>query len=532
MFNYYADENIGYNDCAIEGNCSMDPVVYSLIEVLLYELKQITYYVVKMQELGYENKALKTKIIRNLSLIMVGYEFNRHEFEQILRDINSEKIETQNVFIKVCEEQNVDCQILRSPLKLENFDFANIVNQGERQAAIRNKSLSTNVKNLTEIILQIIKSASVRLIELESYESDCDAEASAILKLFNSLNFSTMTEAKLTRKINDFAKVNFDIHRKLHSEKEKYFGKIRPTEISTAIKTGPAVLVTGQNLSDFQKFLESTKNEKINIYTHNGMIVAHAYPKFAEYKNLVGHFQKSLDNFQMDFSLFKGSILITQNSQHKYERLFRGRIFTTNFISGKGMRKIVNNDFTPVLDAAKEAGGFDTEVKSRKVLVGYDEEKIMAKVDEILSKIKNGEIKHLFIIGLINHSLFSSEYFNELVKGIPDNAYVFSTAVRSERDNVFHLDSYFNTSLVYKILEKIRDKVDLSKFPVTLFMTQCNLHTISHLFNLRQMGIKNIYLPQCSSNIITPNMINFMVDKFGFKQISDNAKVDIKKICP
>lgn len=531
MFNYYADENIGFNDCAIEGNCSIDPVMYSLMEILLYELKQITYYVVKMLELGYDNPALKSKIIRYLSIIIVGYEFNRQEFEQLLREINREKKEVERVFMEVCEKRNIDCQILHSHLKIENFDFISMINQGERQAVLRNKAMSTNVKNLTEIILQLIKSAAVRLVELENYKSDCNQETNAILKLFNSLNFSTFNEAKLTRKINDFAKANFDIHRKLHSAKEEYYGNIRPVEISTEIKKGPAILVTGQNLYDFERLLEATKNEDINIYTHDGMIVAHAYPKFAQYHNLVGHFQKSLDNFQMDFSLFKGAIVITQNAQHKFERLFRGRIFTTNPISGKGMRKIVNDDFSPVIQAAIDAKGFDDEVKSPPVLVGYDEQKIMEKVDKIIEKIKNGEIKHLFIVGLINHSLFAQDYFNELVANVPETSYVLSTAVSSDRENVFHIDSYFNTSLIYKILEKLKENIDLSKFPVSMFMTQCNLHTISHLFNLKLIGIRDIYLPECSANILTPNMINFLRDKFGFRQISDNAKKDLKKIC-
>lgn len=530
MFNYYADENTGFNDCAIQGNCSIDPVMYSLMEVLLYELKQITYYIVKMMELGYNNRQLKDKIIRYLSLVIVGYEFNREEFERILRDINKEKKSVEEFFIKTCEEKNLDCQILRSPIKIENFDFSNIVNQGERQAVLRNKAMSSDVKNLTQIILQLLKSASVRLIELQEYGEDCDEEADAILKLFNSLNFTTFNEAKLTRKINDFAKVNFDIHKKLHQAKEKYFGKIREKVISTDIKKGPAILVTGQNLYDFERLLEATKDEDINIYTHDGLIVAHAYPKFDKYINLVGHFQKSLDNFQMDFSLFKGAILITQNAQHKFERLFRGRIFTTNFISGKGMKKIENEDFSPVIKAALDAKGFDEDVDSKPVKVGYNEEEVMAKLDEIIDKINSGKIRHLFIIGLINHSLFSEEYFEELVENIPEEDYVISTALCSERDNVYHINSYFNTSLVYKLLEKLKNNVDLSTFPVSLFMTQCNLHTISHLFNLKQIGLKNIYLPVCSPNIITPNMINFLTDNFGFKQISKNPKKDLKKL--
>ena len=80
-------EKLGYNDCAIDGYCSIDPIVYSLMEVLLYELKQITYYYIKMQELGYENKKFKNQIINYLSLFLIGYEFNRDEFERILKEI-------------------------------------------------------------------------------------------------------------------------------------------------------------------------------------------------------------------------------------------------------------------------------------------------------------------------------------------------------------------------------------------------------------------------------------------------------------
>ena len=186
MFNYYADENVGFNNCAIQGNCSIDPILYSLMEVLLYELKQVTYYMVKLMELGYENKPLRKKIIQYLSLIIIGYEFNRNEFEKLLREIDNTKKEVEKYFIKICEEKNLDCQILHSSIKFDNFDFSNMVNQGERQAILKNKSMSQETKNLTEIILQLLKSASVRLLELEEYGVECGSESNAILKFFNT----------------------------------------------------------------------------------------------------------------------------------------------------------------------------------------------------------------------------------------------------------------------------------------------------------------------------------------------------------
>lgn len=530
MFNYFTGDKMRYNDCAVQGSCSVDPLVYSLSEVLLYELKQITYYIVKMQELGYENQTLKDKIIKYLSLIVIGYEFNRKEFENIIRDIHIEKENAQKVFIKICEEKNLDCQILKSPIKLNSFDFSSIVNEGEKQAILRNKTLSTANKNLTEIILQLLKSASMRLMELKAYTNDTKEDENAVLKLFNSLNFTSISSAKLLKKINDFAKINFEIHQKLHRAREEYYGKIRLKEVSCCVKKGPAILASGQNLKDFELLLEALKGEDINVYTHDSLIVAHSFPKFDEYKNLAGHFQKTLDNFQMDFELFKGAILITKNSQHKLDRLMRGRIFTTNELSGKGMTKIENNDFKPIIEAAKEAKGFSEETDFHSLKVGYNEDMVMKKVESIVEKIKNGKIKHLFIIGLINHTLFSSEYFKEILDELPEDCFAISTVIESDRDNIFHLNSFFNTSLIYKILDKLKQEIDFDTFPITVFLTRCNLHTISHLFSLRHLGVKNIFLPVCSADIITPNMVNFLSDKFNFLKTTSNALEDLKKV--
>ena len=42
------NERTNLNECTIKGFCSVDPIIYSLLEVLLYELKQLTYYYIKI----------------------------------------------------------------------------------------------------------------------------------------------------------------------------------------------------------------------------------------------------------------------------------------------------------------------------------------------------------------------------------------------------------------------------------------------------------------------------------------------------
>lgn len=519
-----------HNDCSIDGYCGLDPIVYSLMEVMLYELKQITYYYIKMQELGYENKKLKSNIINYLSLIFIGYEFNRQEFESLINKINKEKESVKQTYTSLCEKENIDCQILKSNIKFEKFDLMSIVNQGEQQAIQRSKTLKSNVKNLYEIVLNLIRSASIRLVEIKCYTDDYLPEEDSILKLFNNLNFSSVTEAKLLRKINDFAKINYDIHQKLHKLKEEYYGNITLNSVEIGVKAGKSILASGQNLKDLENLLESTKNTDINVYTHNGLIVAHAYPKFKNYEHLKGHFQMSLDNVQFDFASFKGPVLIIRNFQYLLDGLYRGRLYTTNLIAGQGMTKIENGDFSPIIEAAQNSAGFEEDHKISDVKVGYDEKSIIQHADMIIEKIKNKDIKHLLIIGLLNHATLYSEYFNEMEKNLPDDYFVISTTVPSERPNVLHFDSFFNTSLIYKILSHIKKHVDFDKFPISVFITSCNLHTLSHIFNLRYLGIKNIYLPVCTSNTITPGMLKFLKSEFDIKQVGFDAKEDLKKL--
>jgi hydroxylamine reductase (hybrid-cluster protein) len=383
---------------------------------------------------------------------------------------------------------------------------------------------------LYEIILNIIKSASIRLIELKNYTDEFIPQENSILKLFNNLNFTTMSEEKLTKKINDFAKVNYEIHQKLHQQKEKHYGQITLNNVQVGAKKGKSILVSGQNLKDFENLLEALKDTDINVYTHNGLVVAHAYPKFLEYKNLVGHFQMSLDSLQFDFSTFKGPILIVRNFQFLLDKLYRGRLFTTNIVAGKSMTKIENQDFSQIISEAEISEGYQNDHKYAKIKVGYNETEIFKKIDFLIKKIQKKEIKHLLIVGLFNHAVLHSEYLKQLEENLPDEYFLISTLVPSDKANVLYFNSFFNSSLIYKIIAYIKEKIDFDIFSVSLFITTCNLHTLSHIFNMKYLGIKNIFLPECTSNVITPSMLNFLKNKFGLKQISSNPLHDLKML--
>jgi hydroxylamine reductase (hybrid-cluster protein) len=63
------------------------------------------------------------------------------------------------------------------------------------------------------------------------------------------------------------------------------------------------------------------------------MMLAHTFPKFSEYKRLKGQYGQGLENCLLDFATFPGPIILTAHSLHNIENFYRGRLFTTDYIT-------------------------------------------------------------------------------------------------------------------------------------------------------------------------------------------------------
>ena len=68
------------------------------------------------------------------------------------------------------------------------------------------------------------------------------------------------------------------------------FGKPTPSKVNRTPVEGKCILVTGHDMICLKAVLESCEGKGINVYTHGEMLPAFGYPKFKEYKHLVGNF--------------------------------------------------------------------------------------------------------------------------------------------------------------------------------------------------------------------------------------------------
>lgn len=528
-FFYYNPLCTGTNTPTVFAN---DPYVNAIKEMFVLELQQVAYYVQKLTDLNIDMSLYIDKIIEFISVLIVNLDFKKESFFVIIEDLYNNKVMIKKMYELKCNEMNITPELLKDDNEnLSSKDIIlKILNDEERNKdnKIPFKNVDKKKKSLYEIIICLVLNACNRLIELKSYDENLKEAKQAVIKLFNITNFLTLSEKELITAIDSFSEYGYLTIKELYKKINEKFGPIRKNQVSLLEKKGKAILVSGKSFIDIEKLLNAIEDKNINIYTHNGMIDAFQYEKLGNRKRLTGHYQKHNNNFSLDFAEFPGPIYITGNAIPKIDTI-RGQIYTSAKYPSYGISTIYDDDFSEMINYAFEANGFNSDSDEEYLNIGFDIDEIINKIETISEKIKENEIKNIFIIGLLDKFCNSSEYINDFFNECKDDNYIISFAKNSERKNFWQVNSYYNYEILYIIIEKLIEKNPGINKHIGIFFPDCNYNTISHIFNLRYLSIKNIFLGPCCPNIINPLVTEGLEEMFNVNQIT-TPKKDISKI--
>lgn len=529
FFNY---DNPVCNEGMSSAVFSYDPSISSLKELLIYELSQLSYYEVKLRELNYDTQKTAGAIINYITLIVVNLDFRKDRFLNIIKNLYDNVQKLKSEYEEHCKKNNLDFlpivgEQLSFKTKKENID---VVNFGEKQSLLKNTVISKNKKILSDIAVLLISNACLCITEIENYGFETDKIIkSAIPNLLKKINYDEITDNKLKTEILNFAKINNSVMMRLNQIIIEKYGPVEETDVNFSTQKGKCILVSGHYYQNLEKLLQALQNTDINVYTHNEMIFAHSYTQLKKYKNLIGHYQKSLNNFLIDFASFPGAILVTKNS-HPHIDAIRGRIFTPDNNPAYGISKVSENDFSPLIDAAQNEAGFKKDSKRKSIAIGYDEQFIRKKVKDIILKFKNNEFDNLIIIGQTDYDTQQSQYFEKLLNKISDNDFVISFSYQNRKTNIWHIEPQFDMSLFYIIIDELKTFNDILSKGTGVFLPKCNLQAVSHAFNLKISGIKNIFIGQCCPNVLNPTIFEGMKKLFSIRTISGNPLKDLSLI--
>ncbi len=477
--------NSDYNDCNRHGVCSIAPSITSFQQVMLTVFRALAYYVLELEKHNYNCAELKLEIVDGISNLVSSTIYPDGKLLDIVGCRYSELIRVKREYSKLCKTKNIACKTLKIPLKVTpDMSLTDILNQGQ-------KLLENRQKIMFEILFLIIQSVSLSILKLTDYGKINDEAVDCVIDAVNLFNKKSLTASHINDYILKLSKFDKRLWKERFNAQVEFFGKFDKVQVSTSTRPYKAILVSGSNLVDFYNLLDTLKNEDIDIYSHGDLLIAHAFEKFREFKNLKGHFGSTDDNSVFDFATFPGAVVLTKHASQNIEHLIRGRIFTTDSSAPKGAVTI--KDYKEVLDAAYKAKGFSKGRKKDFITVGYER-------DKLIKEFKNCP-KSPVIACMANKSTYLQDYFKKLPKIYLSFSYFGDINV-----NIAN-----NFPMFADILDILFENTKLSD--CTFHFSKCDPNTLSAIVNLKDA---KIYMTDCPG--LNPALINSFIKLYGIKK--------------
>lgn len=344
--------------------------------------------------------------------------------------------------------------------------------------------------------------------------------------------------------------VNLKCMELLDKANTETYGNPVPTKVELKIEKGPFIVITGHDLYDLKQLLEQTEDKGIHIYTHGEMMPAHAYPEFKKYTHLKGNFGTAWQNQQKEFAHIPAPILYTTNCLMPPKSSYADRVFTTAVVGYPEMVHIgENKDFTPVIEKAIELGGYTEDQYftgingGQNIMTGFGHETVLAAADTVVEAVKNGMIKHFFLVGGCDGAKSGRNYYTEFVKQIPEDSVILTLACGKYRFNDLDLgtigglprlmdmgqcnDAYSAIKVAVALAEAFACEVN--DLPLSMILSWYEQKAVCILLTLLHLGIKNILLGPSLPAFLSPNILNYLIEKYNIDTIT-TPEEDLKKI--
>ena len=328
------------------------------------------------------------------------------------------------------------------------------------------------------------------------------------------------------------------------------YGTPIPVSVPLVVERGPFIVVTGHDLKDLELLLKQTEGKGVNIYTHGEMLPAHAYPELRKYPQLKGNFGTAWQNQQKEFADIPAPILFTTNCLMPPKKSYADRVFTTEVVAYPGMVHIDDEkDFTPVIEKALELGGYQEDRQftgingGTQVMTGFGHGTILSMADQVIDAVKSGAIRHFFLVAGCDGAKPGRNYYTDFVKQTPDDTIILTLACGKYRFNDLDLgtigglprimdmgqcnDAYGAIKVAVALSEAFG--CDVNELPLSMVLSWYEQKAVCILLTLLHLGIKDIRLGPTLPAFISPNVLNFLVEKFNIAPIT-TPEEDLKAI--
>lgn len=540
MFCYQCEQTAGGKGCTKLGVCGKTPEIANLQDLLIYQLKGISFYARHILDSGLNvDKSVVSFIENCLFTTLTNVNFNVDDHVHLLKQSQDIKNNLKNIV------GTTDYITPSAAYELPETK-ADMLRDAPMAGIMYDKTLDPDIRSLRQTILYGLKGISAyghQARELSYYSDNVDNFYIIALEAITDNTLTVEELIRLTLKTGDMA---IEIMKKLDEANTTIYGNPSPHPVNVHIKKGPFIIVSGHDLKDLEMLLKQTEGLGINIYTHGEMLPSHGYEGLKKYKHLAGNFGGAWQDQQKQFDNLPGCILMTTNCLMRPRDTYKDRIYSTNVVGWDGIKYIEKKpdgekDFSEIIKQSLELGGFTEEQEVKEILVGFGHEAALSHAGELVEAVKSKQIRHFFLIGGCDGARPGRSYFTDFATMAPDDCMILTLACGKYRFNkldfgtvaglprlldIGQCNDVYSAILIANALADAFD-TDVNGLPLSLIVSWYEQKAVADLLALLSLGIKNIYLGPTLPAFLSPNVLQYLVDTFQLRLIS-NPEDDIK----
>ena len=532
MFCYQCEQTMGGKGCTKMGVCGKTPEVANLQDLLIYQLKGIACYAKPLIDKGeIIDKTIVEFVENSLFTTLTNVNFDVEVHIQLLKD--SQKIKESLRSKAPKGDYPEEAKYNLSATKQQMLEDA------VKAGLMYDQDLDADIRSLRHTILYGLKGISAYGHQARFIDFYSDQVDHFYFRALEAITNDDMGVEELIQWTMRTGEAALEVMRVLDDANTTRYSHPTPHKVNVNIKKGPFIIVSGHDLRDLEMLLEQTEGKGINIYTHGEMLPSHGYEKLKKYKHLVGNYGSAWQNQQKEFDNIPGCILMTTNCLMKPRESYKDRIFSTGVVGWDGVVHIGRDengykDFSEVINKALELGGFKEDEEEKEILVGFAHKATLSHAEKIVSAVKNGEIRHFFVIGGCDGARPGRNYYTEFAEQVPKDSIILTLACGKYRFNklefgevsglprLLDVGQCNDVYSAVKIATALADAfdTDVNSLPLSIILSWYEQKAVADLLALLSIGVKDMYLGPSLPAFISPNVLQYLADTFGLKPIS------------
>ena len=540
MFCYQCEQTANGKGCTRQGVCGKTPQIAGLQDLLLFQLKGISVYGKQLLD---AHQAVEEPVIRfienGLFTTLTNVNFDEKVHVELLR-------ESQKIKEKLREQAGE----VKKPVPQTTYTLPETETDMWKDAPLAgimyDRLLDEDIRSLRQTVLYGLKGISAyghQARELGYRNAAVDA---FYIEALAALTDDEKTVEELIRLTMRTGEMALAIMKTLDEANTACYGNPSPHRVEVHRRKGPFIVVSGHDLKDLEMLLQQTEGTGVNVYTHGELLPGHGYEGLKKYPHLVGNFGGAWQEQQKEFDDLPGCILMTTNCLMRPRESYRDRIYSTNVVGWDGVKHIGKKengekDFSEIIAQARALGGYTEDQAPKEILVGFGHEAALGYAGRIVEAVKTGKLRHFFLIGGCDGARPGRNYYTEFARMVPEDCMILTLACGKYRFNKMEFgevaglprlldvgqcnDAYSAVRIATALADAF--ETDVNALPLSFILSWYEQKAVAVLLALLHLGIRGIYLGPTLPAFLSPNVLQYLVDTFDLRLIS-NPEDDLK----